>query len=131
MPFSLTPSGSVAVTTDPGVQARQHVTSLVSTQPGERVMNPAYGVSLAALVFAGNVPAVVATIQRDVTQALARWEPSIQVNSVTPVAGTDPTQGVAMVNVDFQAGAQAGAPGAGIQTATIEVGGRVVNDTGS
>lgn len=127
-PFQLTPSGAVAVTTDPGVQAQQHVTSLVSTNPGERVMLPAYGVPLASLVFASNDPVVVATIEQDVTNALAQWEPSIIVNSVSPAAGQDPSQGVAMVNVDFQAGATADAPGASVQTATILVGGQVISD---
>lgn len=130
-PFQLTPSGAVAMTTDPNVQAAQHVTSLVSTNPGERVMLPDYGVALAALVFGSNDPAIVATIQSDVAQALAQWEPSIVVRSVTPAAGQDPTTGVAMVNVDFQVGAVPGAPGAGVETATILVGGTVINDSGS
>lgn len=130
-PFQLTASGQVAVTADPNVQAGQHVTSLISTNPGERVMVPAYGVPLASLVFASNDPVVVTTIQRDVTTALAQWEPSIIVKSVSPAPGQDPTQGAAMVNVDFQAGAQPGAPGAAVQTATVLVGGTVVNDSGS
>lgn len=130
-PFQLTPSGSIATTSDPNVQAQQHVTSLVSTNPGERVMLPGYGVALSALVFAPNSPVVTATVQRDVTNALASWEPSIIVNSVSPAAGQDPTTGMAMVNVDFQQGAQPGAPGAAVQTATILVGGDVINDTGA
>lgn len=127
-PFSLTPSGAIALTSDPRVQAQQHVTSLVSTNPGERVMLPGYGVSLVPLVFAPNNVAIAATIQRDVAQALAAWEPSIIVNSVSPAPNQDPTTGQAMVNVDFQAGATPGAPGAGAQTATILVGGTVIAD---
>ena len=127
-PFQLTPSGGVATTTDPRVQAEQHVTSLVSTNPGERIMLPGYGVPLSALVFAPNDPIVIATIQSDVTNALAAWEPSIIVNSVSPAQGADPNEGIAMVNVDFQAGAIPGAPGAGLLTATILVGGEVIQD---
>lgn len=127
-PFQLTPSGGIAVTTDPNVQAEQHVTSLVSTNPGERAMLPGYGVALAALVFAPNDPVVTTTIEQDVTNALASWEPSIVVNSVSPAANSDPNEGVAMVNVDFQAGATPGAPGASVQTATILVGGTVIAD---
>lgn len=130
-PFQLTASGSVAVTADPQAQARQHVTALVSTSPGERVMLPGYGVPLESLVFASDDPVVVTMIQRDVAAALAQWEPGIQVTSITPAPGTDPTQGVAMVNVGFQAGAQPGAPGAGTQTATVLVGGTIINDSGS
>jgi phage baseplate assembly protein W len=128
-PFQLTASGSIAVTSDPGTQAQQHVTSLVSTQPGERVMQPGYGVSLNALVFAPNDPAVVTVIQQDVTAALAQWEPSLAVLSVSPAAGQDPTQGQAMVNVDYQIAAQPGQPGAGIHTATVLVGGAVISDS--
>lgn len=127
-PFQLTPDGAVALTQDPRVQAEQHVTSLVSTSPGERVMLPGYGVALQALVFAPNNIAVVATIQQDVVKALAQWEPGIIVNSVSPAAGTDQTTGIAMVNVDFQSGALPGAPGAQAQTATVLVGGTVIQD---
>jgi hypothetical protein len=70
-------------------------------------MLPTYGVALSALVFAPNNLAVVATVQQDVVKALAQWEPGIIVNSVSPAAGTDPTTGIAMVNVDFQTGAAA------------------------
>jgi phage baseplate assembly protein W len=125
-PFQLDASGSVATTTNPYAQANQHVTSLVSTTPGERVMQPGYGVSLAALVFAPDNPALVQTIQRDVTNALAVYEPTVQVNSVSPVPGNDPTLGQAMVNVDFQVGALPGQPGAAAQTATVLVGGAVI-----
>lgn len=125
-PFQLDASGAVATTANPYVQAQQHVTSLVSTTPGERVMNPGYGVSLAALVFQPDSPALVQTIQRDVMDALSVYEPSIQVNSVSPVPGNDPSLGQAMVNVDFQIGALPGQPGAGAQTATVLVGGTVV-----
>lgn len=128
VPFQLTASGGVATTTDPGLQAQQHVTSLVSTNPGERLTLPGYGVPLAALVFASNDPVVIATIEQDVTNALASWEPSIIVRSVSPAAGVDPAEGIAMVNVDFQAGATAGSPGAGVQTATVLVGGTVIAD---
>jgi phage baseplate assembly protein W len=127
-PFQLTGSGSIAVTSDPGVQAEQHVGALVSTQPGERVMQPGYGVSLNALVFSSNDPAVVSIVQQDVTRALAQWEPSLTVLSVSPAAGQDPTQGQAVVNVDYQIAAQPGQPGAGVQTATVLVGGDVIID---
>lgn len=130
-PFQLTSSGGVATTTNPAVQAEQHVTSLVSTSPGERVMLPGYGVPLSALVFGSNDPVIVSTIASDVTKALAQWEPSIVVNAVSPASGQDPTQGVAMVNVDFQVGAQPGSPGAGVQTVTLLVGGQAISDSGS
>jgi uncharacterized protein len=127
-PFQLTSSGSVATTTDPGVQAQQHVSTLVATKPGERVMLPTYGINLAGLVFAPNDPAVIQTISQDVTNAVNTWEPSLTVQSVTPTPGQDPTQGQAMVNVDYSIASSAGQPGTSIQTATVLVGGDVISD---
>jgi uncharacterized protein len=127
-PFQLTSSGSVATTTNPSVQAQQHVSSLVSTNPGERVMLPTYGISLAALVFAPDDPTVITTISQDVTTAVNTWEPSLTVLGVTPVPGQDPTQGQAMVNVDYSIASAPGLPGAAIQTATVLVGGDVITD---
>ena len=127
-PFQLNSSGSVATTSDPAVQAQQHVTSLVSTTPGERPMLPSYGVSLQALVFAPNDPAVVTVIQQDVVSAINTWEPSLTVKSVSPVPGSDPTQGQAAVNVDYVVAGQQGAPGSSVQTATVLVGGQIVGN---
>jgi phage baseplate assembly protein W len=127
-PFQLTPSGSVAVTSDPARQARQHVTALVSTQPGERVMLPGYGVSLSALVFAPNDPSVLSVVQQDVTRALGTWEPSLTVTNVSPVPGNDPAQGQAMVNVDYVQAGQPGQPGTAVQTATVLAGGTVISN---
>jgi phage baseplate assembly protein W len=79
-------------------------------------------------VFSSNDPAVVSIVQQDVTRALAQWEPSLTVLSVSPAAGQDPTQGQAVVNVDYQIAAQPGQPGAGVQTATVLVGGDVIID---
>lgn len=91
-------------------------------------MLPRYGVALAALVFAPNDHIVAATIQRDVTTALASWEPGVIVTSVSPASSTQPGEGVAMVNVDFEVGATPGAPGSAVHTATILVGGTVIQD---
>jgi uncharacterized protein len=104
------------------------VSSLVSTVPGERVMLPTYGINLAGLVFAPNDPAVITTIQQDVTQAVNTWEPSLTVQSVQPVPGQDPTQGQAMVNVNYSIANASGQPGAAVQTATVLVGGDVITD---
>ena len=119
-PFALTPYGSVSSTTDPNVQAKQHIESILATSPGERVMRPNYGVPLKKYVFAPN-PATVATqISRDVSTQMALWEPAIKVLSITPVAND--SFGVSDVNVDFSLN-----PGAGSSSniATVSLGGTV------
>jgi hypothetical protein len=120
IPFALDVHGSVAVTTDPDVQQAQHVSSLVTTQPGERVMRPKYGVPTMKYLFGNNGGNVTALINKDVQQAMSTWEPGITVNSVTPVWNNQ--GGIAEIDVDYLAAPEdTGA----VQTAVINVGGSV------
>lgn len=120
VPFQLNVDGSIAATTDPDVQQAQHVASLVSTNPGERVMRPKYGVPVASYLFANGAASIASQISKDVSQAMAQWEPGITVNSVTPVPNSQ--GGVAEIDVDFLAAPEdTGA----VQTATVSPGGTV------
>jgi len=119
-PFGLTPYGSVAITDDPNVQARQHIESILATSPGERVMLPSYGVPLKGFVFRPSPTRVAGEITLAVTSQLATWEPSINVLNITPTPND--AFGVADVNVDFSLN-----PGAGSSSniATVSLGGTV------
>ena len=125
-PFGLTPSGSISTTSDPIVQAKQHVTALVSTSPGERVMQPAYGVPLNAYVFEENASIVQTALGVDVRDAVAIWEPTISIISETPVY-SDTSIGIASLDVDYTVG-DGQSSLLGQQTATVLVGGTVVNN---
>lgn len=127
-PFSLNNNGTLAVVTDPGQIASQHVNSLISTIEGERVMLPTYGLNLAGLVFNNDNAALITVIQQDVTRQFAKWEPSIQITSVTPSPSTDMQTGVAAVNVSFTQGSnQVGSAGVvQNQTVVITQGGTIV-----
>jgi hypothetical protein len=121
-PFGLDVHGSVAATSDPNVQQMQHVDSLVSTYPGERVMRPAYGIPLRDYVFEPGPDFVSGELQRIVSMSVSAWEPQIQVTQVTPVLDED-TSGVVSVNVDFNGSNSAS--NAPVHTATVYVGGSV------
>ena len=121
IPFSLDPlSGKVSQTTDPDVQQMQHVSSLVSTQPGERVMHPDYGIPLASYVFSQGAVFIADQMATDVTRQMSQWEPGIQVNNVIPVPNED--FGWARVDVDFDSTPETTGV---IQTSVINVGGTV------
>ena len=121
VPFGLDTNGMILTTQDPAVQAMQHVHSLVATRPGERVMLPTYGVK--EYTF-GPDPSVVSTqIQQEVTRQLATWEPSLQIDSIR--SGSSDSDGVAQIAVDFTTDPT---QTANIQTATVMVGGTVVQD---
>ena len=84
---------------------RQSIWSILSTAPGERVMRPDFGCAVADLVFSVNDEATAAEVSASVREALAIWEPRIDVVDVvaTPSAtraGAAPE--VLLVAVDYE-----------------------------
>jgi len=124
VPFGLTPSGQVRVTSDPNQIANEHVTALIGTFPGERVMLPDYGVNFPSYLFAPDIVAQSDIISLSVTQAVNQWEPTIILDSVTPDA-TFSDVGIVSIGVKFSLSNNPSLTPP--QIATVEVGGRVVN----
>ncbi|SPH24297.1 hypothetical protein DEA8626_03347 [Defluviimonas aquaemixtae] len=58
---------------------RQSILMLLSTTPGERVRRPDYGCDLHRLVFAPNDETTHGLAMHYVEQAVATWEPRVQV----------------------------------------------------
>jgi phage baseplate assembly protein W len=81
-PFASTPEGKV-----PEARAEESIAQsiwlILSTSRGERVMRPEFGCGLNDLVFGRNDAAMAGTIQQTVREALALWEPRIDVLDVT------------------------------------------------
>jgi Bacteriophage baseplate protein W len=69
---------------------RQSILLILDTEPGERVMRPAFGCGLRRYLMAPNNPATRAAIARDVTAALTAWEPRIDLSAVGVTTTTDP-----------------------------------------
>lgn len=123
-PFGLSPSGGIAAVTDPGTQVQQHLQSLVSTNPGERVMQPKYGIPLSSYVFGLSAQQVGSLVVADVQRAIQQWEPNVSVQNVWTTV-SDTSEGNVAINVDYAPGA--GLPSsAPVTTATVLVGGSVV-----
>lgn len=127
-PFTLDNNGQIQNVSNPGLQVDQHVNTLLSTVQGERVMLPTYGLNLAGLIFDPNDAALLTVIQQDVIQEFGKWEPSLQLTSVSPSAATDAHVGVAAVNVSYIVGSNqvGGAGKVKNQTVTITQGGTAV-----
>lgn len=51
LPFRVDNRGRIATTSDPNVRTRQHLTTFLLTEPGERVMRSDFGVPLQSLAF--------------------------------------------------------------------------------
>jgi phage baseplate assembly protein W len=61
---------------------RESLRILLSTSPGERVMQPAYGCGLRDLVFEGVTESTRTEIQDVIERAVLFFEPRIELNSI-------------------------------------------------
>lgn len=124
IPFSLTPTGRVKTTNDPNQVANDRMESLIGTFPGERVMLPDYGVNMPAYIFAPDITAQQDLIALNVQRAAAQWEPTLIIGDINPnISQAD----VGIVSIDIQFSLSNNPQLTPAQTATVEVGGSVVN----
>ena len=78
-------------------KVRQAIYTLLDTDPGERVMRPDFGCGLRRYLMQPNNPATRAGIEREITQALTRWEPRVNVVDIA----VTPTDDRAMVLIEI------------------------------
>jgi uncharacterized protein len=91
----------IALTNDGEESVRQSIWTILATSPGERVMRPDFGCGLNDLVFAVNNAATATAVNRAVREALATWEPRIDVLDV--YAAPDPNQAnVLNIEINYQ-----------------------------
>lgn len=86
--LTVAPTGQLA-TIDGDDAVRQAIILLLTTRPGERVMRPSYGSMLHRLVFAPNDATTAGLAIHYVRQALARWEPRVEVVRIDAGADSD------------------------------------------
>lgn len=87
--------------TDGDDSIRQSIWLILSTSPGERVMRPDFGCGLHDLVFGVNSAGTATAVAGAVREALAVWEPRIDVLDV--FAAPDPAQpNVLLIEINYQ-----------------------------
>jgi phage baseplate assembly protein W len=82
-PLQVDQTGSIRLTDGPDSLDRA-ITMVLMTAPGERLMRPEFGCRIWELMFepvTGNLLGLIAQYVRD---ALARWEPRVEVDEVIP-----------------------------------------------
>ncbi len=96
-PFGVDERGSVRLTAGDDVEASLRM--VILTAPGERVMRPEFGCAIWDYVFSPVNAATLGQMAHAVRQALARWEPRIEVDlvRVTPQPGPD-----SVVTIDIE-----------------------------
>jgi len=75
------PDGRIAWSSgEPNIH--ESIRLILSTEPGERLRLPAFGAGLRRFLFEPNNLATHTLIRQTIAEALKRWEPRIQVESV-------------------------------------------------
>lgn len=125
IPFRLDDTGRVAVEANPNAQIRQHVMSLINTEPSQRVVLSNYGVPLSRSLFANNDESVAFELAELIKSAFARWEPGVALSNVNAVPG-QMGDGLATVAVNWiRQDAPEMHTAKGTNVATIRIGGHV------
>jgi phage baseplate assembly protein W len=81
-------------------KVRQAIAIVLDTEPGERLMLPAFGCGLRRFLMQPNTTATRAAMQREIQSALRAWEPRIAVERVDVSAGDDPS--MVLVQIDYR-----------------------------
>lgn len=87
-PAAISRTGSVRLVS--GVdEVDAAIRMILSTVPGERVMRPDFGCAMWEQLFAPLTAGTLGLIEQAVREALERWEPRIDLQSVVAVAEQD------------------------------------------
>lgn len=99
-PVGLTPSSRLSFSAGPE-NIVEALRLILSTEPGERVMLPAFGAGLRRFLFEPNIPATHRLVEEAVRRAVVRWEPRVRLDGVRVTA--DPSDpGFAVVEVRYR-----------------------------
>jgi phage baseplate assembly protein W len=70
---------------------RQSVSTILDTEPGERVMQPTFGCGLRRYLMQPNSLTTRTAMTEDISSALQLWEPRITLTNVAVTPGEDPS----------------------------------------
>lgn len=70
-----------------GVEIDNAIRMILDTRPGERVMRPDFGCAIWDHVFEPITARTLGLIEQSAREAIARWEPRVELDRVDAVAG--------------------------------------------
>lgn len=119
LPFRLDSRGRVATTSNPDVVGRQHLTTFLLTQPGERLMRPDHGTPVRESVFEPLDDITAQLLLERVQERVNGGVPDVALQRLT--TGLDSDQAALRLTVEF---ALAVGAGEGVtRSTTITLGG--------
>jgi phage baseplate assembly protein W len=99
-PLQVNPQGGIALASGER-DVEQAIRIILSTAPGERVMRPEFGCRIHELVFAPHDAATESLVVYYVEEALAQWEPRIDVQEVD-VSADPGRDGALLVEIKYR-----------------------------
>lgn len=87
-PLGVDHTGSIRLS-DPVADLDRSIELVLMTAPGERLMRPQFGCRIWDLLFEPVTANLLGQIAVTVRQAVAQWEPRVEVDDVTPVPDED------------------------------------------
>ena len=99
-PLQVNPQGGIALASGER-DVEQAIRVILSTAPGERVMRPEFGCRIHELVFAPHDAATESLVVYYVEEALAQWEPRIDVQEVD-VSADPGRDGALLVEIKYR-----------------------------
>lgn len=125
VPFQIdSATGGVAQITDYKTILAQHIQTIIMTAPGERVMNPSYGVGLDASTFSPSSQVDDSALASDIQRLIARFEPAVKVWN-TSISSDPSTPNVITVSIDYSV-----LPFQDVSTVTVTTGGPILQVSG-
>jgi len=102
-PPRIGPDGRIAFSSGSG-NVRESIRVILSTDRSERVMLPQFGGGLRRYLFEPNTPSTHRLLQQRISEALGRWEPRIDIESVRVTASADdPREAIASIRYRLRA----------------------------
>ncbi len=99
-PLHVNAQGEIALASGEG-DIEQAIHIILGTAPGERVMRPEFGCRAHELLFAPRDATTEGLMVYYVQQALGRWEPRIELDTVRVVNGNEP-DGALLVEIEYR-----------------------------
>jgi len=99
-PLRVDASGSIALTDGSG-DLDDAIRVVLLTAPGERLMRPEFGCRIWDLLFEPVTANLLGLVDRAVRDALAQWEPRIEVLDVTPRQDDD-DPGLVLIDLTYR-----------------------------
>ncbi|MCU1655591.1 MAG: hypothetical protein JWO57_247 [Pseudonocardiales bacterium] len=87
-PMSVDHTGAIKMT-EAAEDSERSMRIVLMTAPGERVMRPQFGCRIWDLLFEPVTPNLLGLIAEAVREAMAQWEPRVEVDDVSPLPDSD------------------------------------------